>query len=170
MEMVTLTLEEIIEKLGLESPLGFYRRTIKDRYQPTVELDDKGEIPEVDRQKIDWIRGTGRTTAMLINVVHRCQWNNVAVLGSSPSYSRTLTRRARMMAVQCGINPEPIVSGHGVLAGRGSNCEWFADHTVDFRTVDRRRVTSELFWPVCTLPDQQGTLLYYESNLVRPLA
>ena len=147
-----LTIDEILEKLELEPPADFFRRTVEERYQV---LDGRRNF-----------RGVGRTTAMLVNVVHRCQWNNVIILGFTPSSTSKLVRRARMMAVRCGIDPSPIIAGDGAVAGRGVRCEWFADHTVNLKKINRRTVPVDFFYPSYTEPGKAGTLLYLRSSLI----
>lgn len=118
---MSLTIEEILTKLGLDDPKEFAGAVLAARLAEGQECAD----PQ---------HGTGRTTAMLVNAVFKSQFGLVAIRGANPTQSRILTYKARRMAIKAGIDGENLRSGHGVLARRPSDFDWFANHDVDYNT------------------------------------
>lgn len=101
-----LTFDDARRRLGLKD---FDVFTAERRAQ-NVEYKDwmLKEYPKANPEEF-LVRGTGRTTKMLVKAVVESQFEYVMIIGHSWDYSISLGRQARQYAERLGLDPEKIV-------------------------------------------------------------
>jgi len=89
--------KQIIDEIGLEDFMDFSERVITENKDSLIALGHIGFDEE------DLLRGTGRTTQMLVNALCICETEPLILLGYDINYGKMLGRRLNYLASLCNI-------------------------------------------------------------------